>query len=51
MGMIATKNQQLMQLALDKDLHRQLKVRCVERGISMNEQIERLVREWLKKQK
>ncbi len=47
--MIAKPNQQLMQLAIDRGLHRQFKVRCVAEGKTMNEQIELLMRAWLRK--
>jgi len=49
--MIAKKNQRLLQLAIDRGLHRQFKVRCVEADTTMNEQVERLIRAWLRNKK
>lgn len=48
--MIAKPNQKMVQVALDKDLHRQFKIRCIEVGKTMSEQIESLIRAWLRKQ-
>lgn len=46
---IAKPNQKLMQLAIDKTLHRRFKVRCIELGTTMSERIEHLIRAWLRK--
>ncbi len=37
------------QVRIDEKLHRQFKVRCVQIGKSMNDQIAELIRAWLKK--
>jgi hypothetical protein len=42
------KNQMLWQLAIDRDVQRKFKARCVEAGKTMSEQVEELIRAWLK---
>jgi hypothetical protein len=39
----------LWQLAIDKDLRRRFKARCVEASTTMSEKVEELVRAWLEK--
>ena len=39
----------LWQIKIDEKLHRQFKVRCVQLGKSMNDQIAELIRAWLRK--
>jgi len=41
-------NQMLWQLAIDRDLQRKFKARCVEAGRTMSEQVEDLVRAFLR---
>jgi hypothetical protein len=38
------------QAIIDKNLHLKFKLECVRRQVSMNEQLEELIREFLKKQ-
>lgn len=38
----------LWQLVVDPDLRRKFKARCVEKGTTMSEQVEELIRAWLK---
>jgi hypothetical protein len=42
-------NQMLWQLAIDRDVQRKFKARCVEAGKTMSEQVEEMIRMWLKK--
>jgi hypothetical protein len=42
-------NQMLWQLAIDRDVQRKFKARCVEAGRTMSEQVEELVRAWIRK--
>ena len=42
-------NQMLWQLAIDRDVQRKFKARCVELGKTMSEQVEEMVRAWLRK--
>ncbi len=42
-------NQMLWQLAIDRDVQRKFKARCVEVCKTMSEQVEELVRAWLRK--
>lgn len=42
-------NQMLWQLAIDRDVQRKFKARCVEAGKTMSEQVAELVRAWLRK--
>jgi hypothetical protein len=42
-------NQMLWQLAIDRDVQRKFKARCVEAGKTMSEQVEELVRAWVRK--
>lgn len=37
----------VINVAVDHDLHRQLRVRCVERDMALREAIEEAVTEWL----
>ena len=41
-------NQMLWQLAIDRDVQRKFKARCVEAGKTMSEQVEEMIRVWLK---
>jgi len=45
--MLAKPNQTMLQVALDKELHRAFKIRCIEVGRTMNQQLEALIRAWL----
>lgn len=38
----------LLQVFVDRDLHKAFKIRCLERDITMAEQVERLIRCFLK---
>ena len=42
-------NQMLWQLAIDRDVQRKFKARCVEAGKTMSEQVEEMIRAWLRK--
>jgi hypothetical protein len=42
-------NQMLWQLAIDRDVQRKFKARCVEAGRTMSEQVEEMIRAWLRK--
>ena len=42
-------NQMLWQLAIDRDVQRKFKARCVELSKTMSEQVEEMVRAWLRK--
>jgi hypothetical protein len=42
-------NQMLWQLAIDRDVQRKFHARCVEAGKTMSEQVEEMVRAWLRK--
>lgn len=42
-------NQMLWQLAIDRNVQRKFKARCVEASKTMSEQVEELVRAWLRK--
>jgi len=42
-------NQMLWQLAIDRDVQRKFKARCVESGKTMSEQVEEMIRVWLRK--
>ena len=41
-------NQMLWQLAIDRDVQRKFKARCVELGKTMSEQVEEMIRAWLR---
>jgi hypothetical protein len=38
----------LLQVFVDRDLHKAFKIRCLERDTTMAEQIERLIQDYLK---
>jgi hypothetical protein len=42
-------NQMLWQLAIDRAVQRKFKARCVEAGKTMSEQVEEMIRVWLRK--
>jgi len=42
-------DQMLWQLAIDRDVQRKFKARCVEMGKTMSEQVEEMIRAWLRR--
>ena len=43
------KGKVFWQVMIDRPLHRQFKARCVLAGKTMNQQVEEMIRSWLKK--
>lgn len=35
-------------VSIDPDLHRNFKIRCIEKGVPMRRVVEELIRKWLK---
>jgi hypothetical protein len=44
----APEGKVLCQLAIDEELRRRFRARCIEAGTTMSEKVEELIRAWLK---